>query len=286
MADMDDSALLHIAILAALEAGKRILDVYDGDDFEVEVKKDGSPLTRADRRANEGITEALAHTGIPLLSEEGRHVPHAERQAWSRFWLVDPLDGTKEFLKRNGEFTVNIALVVGDSPELGVVYAPAKRVLYFGGAKRGAFVLRDPSSQALSLEEFETQSLRLPLPRAVRPYLVVGSRSHPSPESTSYLETLRAEHADLELRSIGSSLKLCLVAEGAADVYPRFAPTMEWDTAAAHAVVLGAGGGVYRYEPGRGAVGPVVYNKENLLNPWFVVTGSNLPSSRLDAGTR
>lgn len=267
--------LLEKAVLAALEAGRLIIEVYESDDFNVEVKGDGSPLTRADKLANDSITRALASTELPFLSEEGRTIAYAERRSWDSFWLVDPLDGTKEFLKRNGEFTVNIALVVGQAPRLGVVYAPARGVLYFGDASAGAFVVDDADllmRSSSSMAEIQARAAALPRPIGQRPFKIVGSRSHGSPETAAYVEGLRAEHPDLEMLGIGSSLKLCMVADGAADVYPRFAPTMEWDTAAAHAVVLGAGRQVLRYEAGRGPVGPVVYNKEDLTNPWFLVS--------------
>jgi len=268
-------SLLDTAVLAALAAGHKILEVYESDDFDVEVKGDGSPLTRADRLANECILEALAKTELPVLSEEGRAIAYAERRDWDSFWLVDPLDGTKEFLKRNGEFTVNIALVVGQEPRLGVVFAPARWTLYFGDALGGSYFVGDAAllrKRSVSVAELEAASERLPRPQGDRPFKVVGSRSHGSPETAAYVEGLRAEHPDLEMLGIGSSLKLCMVAEGAADAYPRFAPTMEWDTGAAHAVVLGAGKKVLRYEAGSGVQGPVVYNKEDLLNPWFLVT--------------
>lgn len=276
MPPSDDTmqAFLVTAIRAALDAGRRILDVYESDNFDVEVKGDGSPLTRADKLANETIVQALASTGLPVLSEEGKAIAYAERRGWDSFWLVDPLDGTKEFLKRNGEFTVNIALIVGQTPRLGVVYAPARSVLYFGDATRGSFMIDDPAllGGAPSEAAIDRAAQKLPRPRGARPFKIVGSRSHGSPETAAYVEALRAEHPDLEMLGIGSSLKLCMVAEGAADAYPRFAPTMEWDTGAAHAVVLGAGKKVVRYEAGRGAQGPVVYNKEDLLNPWFLVS--------------
>jgi 3'(2'), 5'-bisphosphate nucleotidase len=267
--------LLGTAVLAALDAGHSILEVYESNDFDVQVKGDGSPLTRADKLANECITRALAATELPVLSEEGRAIPFGERRGWDAFWLVDPLDGTKEFLKQNGEFTVNIALVIGDSPRLGVVYAPARGVLHFGDAKGSAYLVDDSELLAkvgVSMKEIEARALALPRPQSDRPFMVVGSRSHASPETAAYVESLRAAHPDLELLGIGSSLKLCMVAEGAADAYPRFAPTMEWDTAAAHAVVLGAGKRVVRWEAGRGPAGPVVYNKEDLTNPWFLVS--------------
>lgn len=259
------------AIQAANEAGRRIMEVYAGSDadFQTESKADGSPLTRADRAAHEAIVAGLG-SDLPILSEEGRSIPYAERSAWQEFWMVDPLDGTKEFIKRNGEFTVNIAYIKNGVPEAGVVYAPVRGLFYFGLAGRGAYRLQVPPElpgHLDSLTELVAGSEPLPLPRRKeRPFVVVASRSHLSPETAAYIEGLKGEHPVLETVSIGSSLKLCLVAEGTADVYPRFAPTMEWDTAAGHAVVRAAGRDVYRADTGE----PLRYNKEDLLNPYFV----------------
>ena len=236
------------AIEAALLAGAQIREVYDDPDadFQVERKADNSPLTIADRRANEVITRMLQQTPYPVLSEEGKQLPYAERAGWKELWIVDPLDGTKEFIKRNGEFTVNIAWVREGVPVMGVIYVPVKHDLYFAAEGLGAF---------------------LPVEEKRDTFVVVASRSHCTPETEAYIERMRQEHAQVELRSSGSSLKICLVAEGKADVYPRFAPTMEWDTAAGHAIVRAVGGEIWqadRHEPLR-------YNKEDLLNPWFIV---------------
>jgi 3'(2'), 5'-bisphosphate nucleotidase len=263
--------LLEVAVKAALAGGAEILTIYNGSDFDVEVKGDGSPLTLADRLANTAITNLLLSTDLPILSEEGRNIPFEERRSWSRFWLVDPLDGTKEFIKKNDEFTVNIALVDGNTPVLGVVYAPACKVLYVGAGPGQAFVVRSCEAKDVSLAELRMRSRKLPDFEGTRPYRVVGSRSHGSPETDAFVDELRKTHSDLEMVSMGSSFKLCMVAEGSADQYPRFAPTMEWDTAAAQAVVSATGKEVVIYDAAGGALGPVVYNKENLLNPWFLV---------------
>jgi 3'(2'), 5'-bisphosphate nucleotidase len=268
----DNEALLQLAVNAALSAGGHILQVYDSEDFDVSTKGDGSPLTRADRLAHDAIVAGLAASGLPVLSEEGKSIAFDERSGWARFWMVDPLDGTKEFVKRNGEFTVNIALIEDAAPVLGVVYAPARKSLYVGVSAVAAYRMTDVEPEPIDLRVIETQGTKLPAPVGDRPYKVVGSRSHGSKETADYVEGLKKEHPDLEMLGIGSSLKLCMVAEGAADVYPRFAPTMEWDTAAAHAVVLAAGKRVQKWLPGEGSVGPVVYNKEDLLNPWFLVS--------------
>lgn len=266
--------LLSIAIKAAVMAGKEIMEVYNHD-FSVELKEDKSPLTEADKRAHLKIVAFLNESGLPILSEEGKSIAFEERNKWKLFWLVDPLDGTKEFIKRNGEFTVNIALIKNNIPVIGVIYAPVLNSLYFACEGIGSFkIVADfdylnhlIQSQNIA-DRFIPLSTKLPVKDYSRPYTVVASRSHSSEETASFIEELKREHAELTLVSIGSSLKICLVAEGAADVYPRFAPTMEWDTAAGHAIALAAGVKVLN---GHDRVTPVVYNKENLLNPWFIV---------------
>ena len=252
-------------IAVAKEAGKAIMEIY-AKDFNVEFKADESPLTEADKAANAIICERLAtlYPAIPILSEENKAADYAERKNWEYLWVIDPLDGTKEFIKKNGEFTVNIALVHNDAPVLGVVYAPALDVTYYGKKGDGAFKEVNGLSQKLPLKTNTTPAKQL---------TVVASRSHLSPETEAFIDTLRPQTESVDMTSIGSSLKLCLVAEGRADYYPRLAPTMEWDTAAAQAVVLESGKTVYRYEEGKALseMNPVVYNKEDLLNPWFIV---------------
>ncbi len=247
---------LQIAIQAARIAGEKIMEIYNDPnaDFEIERKADNSPLTKADRAAHIEITRLLEPLNIPILSEEGRGVPYEERVAWSRLWIVDPLDGTKEFIKRNGEFTVNIALVEDGVPRLGVIYVPVTGELYYGDDESGAYKV------AQGVES------RLPKENKRDSYIVVASRSHLSEQTTEFIESLRGAHPTIEMVSKGSSLKICLVAEGAADVYPRFAPTMEWDTAAGDAILRAAGG----YLSLTDCDEPLRYNKENLLNPYFV----------------
>lgn len=249
--------LLATAIKAALDAGRDIMEIYDDPeaDFGIERKADNSPLTRADKAAHARIMTYLEPTGIPVLSEEGAHLPFDERRTWQRLWIVDPLDGTKEFIKRNGEFTVNIALVEDGSPVMGVIYVPVKQQLYYGIVGEGA-----------TKEEDGVRS-SLPLPAGERAFTVVASRSHLSAETADFIDNLRREHPDLELVSSGSSLKICLVAEGRADIYPRHAPTMEWDTAAGDAIARAAGREVVDAMTDE----PLRYNKEDLHNPWFVV---------------
>lgn len=271
--------LLCLAVGAAVEAGQHIMAVYDAPEsqWEVERKADDSPLTRADREAHAAIAARLAGTGLPLLSEEGRHQPYDERRPWGRLWVVDPLDGTKEFLKHNGEFTVNIALVDEGRPVAGVVYVPATATLYFGAEGLGAYRLADYRDEATpAWAELTDAGRRLPLAEGRTDYVVVVSRSHLSAETEAFIDEARRAHADVRTVPSGSSIKICLVAEGTADVYPRLAPTMEWDTAAGHAVVRAAGGDIV--EAGNGAT--LRYNKRDLTNPYFIVRrDANAPQS-------
>ena len=269
--------LILTTILVAKRAGEAILEVYDSD-FAVEQKDDKSPLTLADKRSHEIIENVLEQTvtannsTVPILSEEGKEIPYDERIKWEYFWLVDPLDGTKEFIKRNGEFTVNIALIHKHKPVLGIIYIPVKDVFYFAAINFGAYKLENSSilTEDLSIEELIDKSQKLPLNSNDKTTLtVIGSRSHTSEEFTEFVKQLNQKHENVEFISSGSSLKLCLVAEGKADVYPRFGPTMEWDTAAGQAIVEQAKCTVMEAETNE----PLNYNKSNLLNPFFIVSG-------------
>jgi 3'(2'), 5'-bisphosphate nucleotidase len=247
-------------ISIAKNAGDEIMRVY-ARDFEVEVKEDKSPLTEADKKANQIILDGLRKMfpDIPYISEETKLTDYNDRKHWKRFWLIDPLDGTKEFIKKNGEFTVNIALIEDCIPVIGVVHVPALNKTYYGAEGIGSFKLEDTHPpMPIRNETHYTQKDKV---------VVVGSRSHLSNEVLQFVEELRATGKEVDFSSSGSSLKLCLVAEGKADVYPRFGPTMEWDTAAAQAVVMYAGKNVINFETKQ----PLVYNKQNLLNPWFIV---------------
>jgi 3'(2'), 5'-bisphosphate nucleotidase len=248
------SELLPIAIHAAEEASKEILEVYNSGAFQAEVKKDNSPLTLADKRAHAKIVAVLAQTSLPVLSEEGSEIPYEARKEWDYFWLVDPLDGTKEFVKRNGEFTVNIALIHKCKPILGVVAIPVSGELYYGAQSLGAH--RRLNNQDVRLETRKPVDLKKPGLR------VVASRSHMSEETRSFIDGLISP----TLLSSGSSIKFMLVASGKADVYPRFAPTMEWDTAASHAICNSVGIKVCQVNSKE----ELMYNKENLLNPYFL----------------
>lgn len=261
--------MIEQAIKGAYEGGLAIIDVY-GTEFTVDVKEDKSPLTEADRSAHVKIMEFLDGTGIPVLSEEGKHLPYEERKAWTEFWLVDPLDGTKEFVKRNGEFTVNIALIRNGVPASGVIYVPVKDEMYLGIEGKGAFKIDNYSkvhASHTSVEDLLAKGEKLPKATNKTAFTMVGSRSHMSDETMAYFDKMKAQHGDVEIVSMGSSLKLCLVAEGVADVYPRFAPTMEWDTGAGDAIARNAGCVVTQQDE----TTPLAYNKENLLNPWFIV---------------
>ena len=254
---------ISISLFAAVQAGRAIMDVYDSV-FAVEWKEDDSPLTLADKNAHQVIQEALGGTGIPVLSEEGRSIPYEERKSWEELWVVDPLDGTKEFIKRNGEFTVNIALVRNGFAVFGIVYQPVNDVLYYGGTSTPACRIEQVS--ALDEKGFSAHSKKLVSNLLPAKFTIVASRSHLSPETKAYIEDAKKEHGEVECISSGSSLKLCMVAEGKAHVYPRFAPTMEWDTAAGHAILKACGKNIYSYRSGE----ELKYNKQDLLNDWFI----------------
>jgi 3'(2'), 5'-bisphosphate nucleotidase len=259
---MDPAVLIAPVTEISRKAGAAIMAIYSAEDFGVEHKADDSPLTRADLASHRSITAELQALtpDITVLSEESASVPWSIRQQWQRYWLVDPLDGTKEFIKRNGEFTVNIALVENGVPVLGIVYVPVKEVLYGGCRGAGAWKVANGTRQEITTR---------PVVAGQRSLRVVASRSHRGEELDLWLQRVQARFPDLELVSMGSSLKICLVAEGAADIYPRLALTSEWDTAAAQAVLEAAGGVLvdtgfseYRYN-----------TKENILNPFFFAIG-------------
>ena len=249
---MLESVKLEKVVEVATEAGEAIMEIYQKD-FDVEYKKDSSPLTEADRRAHAIIASRLEamYPNIPLLSEEGKSISYEERKKWNCYWCIDPIDGTKEFIKKNDEFTINIALIEDGEPVLGVVYAPAINELYSAKKGSGAFL----NGKRLPIRNNKEKST----------LKVVASKSHLSKETQEFIDALGADV--IEQVSRGSSLKLCMVASGEADIYPRLAPTMEWDTAAADAIVRESGKMTYIYDEEQ----PLQYNKDNLLNPWFVV---------------
>ena len=301
---------LLVALRTAQAAGAAIMEVY-ARDFAVDYKADESPLTEADHASHAIILEHLRATGLPVLSEESESIPYDMRRTWTRYWLVDPLDGTKEFIKRNGDFTVNIALIESGRPVLGVVHLPAHDETYWGVDGIGACLVA-PTERFHSMESvelpFSTQwkkhrdffhsmetfwadfplngkSCRALAPRSLGsgPLRVVASRSHGTQDTDDFTARLEQAGRPVEFMARGSALKLCMVAAGEAHVYPRLAPTMEWDTAAAQAVVEATGGRVMVYDeaaqhavaaqglPALFSAAPLRYNRENMLNPWFVV---------------
>jgi 3'(2'), 5'-bisphosphate nucleotidase len=256
---MNDHDLFKIANEACIAAGEEILRIYERPEFEIRIKENKSPLTEADGAGHDIIANLLAKTGIPVLSEEGKNIPYQERRNWKQFWMVDPLDGTKEFIKRNGEFTVNIALIENGHPTFGSVYVPVNKKLYHGG---NAYRSR------LSIDGLDTELSFNPRSNALVEILnepdltVVASRSHNNPHTEALLRQLSKP----KVISMGSSLKFMALAERAADIYPRYAPTMEWDTAAAHAIISSLG---YRVLI-KDSLEELYYNKEDLLNPYFI----------------
>lgn len=250
----------------AIAAGKATLEIYE-QDFEVIQKADDSPLTLADQKSNtviiEGLKQLTVGSDLPIISEETKLLPYEERKDWDFFWLIDPLDGTKEFIKKNGEFTINIALVEKNTPVVGVIYVPVKEVTYYAVAGEGAFMI-DAGGNKSKLELRDIKD--------IDELLIVASRSHSSPEVEAYVEEKKKQFAKVNYVAAGSSLKFCLLAEGKADVYPRLAPTMEWDTGAGHIIAKEAGAEVLVY----GESYELQYNKENLLNPHFIVKAPSL----------
>ncbi len=254
-----DATRIQSLIELSRSAGEAIMAVYNSD-FTVEQKADKSPLTAADKNSHDLIASYLgAHFSYPVLSEEGKGIPYEDRKNWGQFWLVDPLDGTKEFVKKAGDFTVNIALIRNGEPVLGVIYLPVTGSVYYAEKGAGAF----------RVEQGKTE--RLPLPEHKNSLTVVGSRSHATKELEHYIEMMTKKYGEIEVVSRGSSLKFCLVAEGRAEVYPRIGPTMEWDTAAGQIIVEEAGGRVLEFESRR----PLRYNKVSLLNPNFLALRGN-----------
>ena len=272
----------------AKSAGDAIMEIYNRD-FQVEYKDDKSPLTEADLKSNEIICSALealnstfsiqhpTFKSIPILSEEGKKISYEERKNWEYYWCIDPIDGTKEFIKKNGEFTVNIALIYKETPVLGVVYAPVLGDMYWAVKGKGAFkAIVNDEFWMLNDEEKEKSIKKLPLHHNNNPennLTIVASKSHLNEETQNYINHLTSNIQHPTFISKGSSLKLLMVAEGSADIYPRLAPTMEWDTSAADAIVRESGKMTYQYHLESRTSKPesLKYNKENLLNPWFVV---------------
>lgn len=263
---MDVIQLLDKAITATLYAGVKIRDIYSSPDFDVQIKNDMTPVTMADRQAHSEILNKLANTGLSVLSEEGDQTSYSVRKQWDLFWLVDPLDGTKEFIKRNDEFTVNIALIKNGQPIAGVIYAPVSGELYAGIPGIGALKYLNPPLD-ITFQDLQLDGIKLPEAKETNEFIVTVSRSHLNHETEIYLEELRKKHALISLINKGSSLKIAMVAEGSANIYPKLGRTMEWDTAAGHAIVKASGKNIFHLD----LKTELTYNKENLQNPHFVV---------------
>ena len=256
---------------AAVRAGAAIMKIYKhSDDYDISLKSDRTPITIADRMAHDTIKRELGETRIPILSEEGREMRFDERRNWELFWLVDPLDGTVEFIKGNNEFTVNIALMQNNMCVCAIIFVPYHHKIYIAEAGRGSWLIENvipDEASSYTFADIVSKARRLPLAEAQHDnYRVAVSRSHQTAETHEHIQTLRTEHPDLEIVEQGSSYKFCLLAEGIVDYYIRTTQTSEWDTAAGELILLEAGGVTVAYPSGE----PLVYNKESLYNPWFV----------------
>jgi len=262
-----------MAIKASVEAGKAILVHYNST-YAIEYKSDNSPLTTADKEAHNCIVEYLKTTDLPILSEEGKNIEYEQRKSWNLFWLVDPLDGTKEFINGNGEFTVNIALIKDNVPTMGIIYVPVWGLLYFGTLEHGSYMinlLNNDINEITTIQEVIKKADKLPIAYN-RKITIMGSRSHQTEENNDLINSFASHFDEVNIVNAGSSLKFCRMAEGAADFYPRLGPTMEWDTAAGHAICKYAGVEVLIYQSEE----ELNYNKINLLNPYFLAIRDNL----------
>jgi 3'(2'), 5'-bisphosphate nucleotidase len=269
---MDHISLLNLAINAAITAGKEILKIYETD-FFVETKSDNTPVTLADKAASDSIILALTPTNIPIISEEEAILDYEIRKNWPRVWLVDPLDGTKEFVKRNGEFTVNIALIENKQPVIGVIYSPVSKDLYFAAVNYGSFKVDGPSvlvekskGDSDLVENLKKLGVKLPNQKLPKTYTVVASRSHLSKDINQHIDKLKNLYGAVDVINVGSSIKQCWVAEGKAHEYMRLGTTMEWDTAAGQCILEQSGSQLLDLETSL----PMRYNKENMKNSFFI----------------
>lgn len=260
---LDD--LIILSIECVLKAGVKIMEIYDSSDFGIETKDDLSPITKADKEANKIITELLQKSGIQILSEESSMIPFEEREHLDKLWIVDPIDGTKEFIKKNGDFTVNIALIENQIPILGVIFVPVTNELYFASVNRGSFKVKVDSKEYL-IDNLIQKAEKLPITNQKKSFTFVASQTHNSADTIDFINEKSKEFENFEVINRGSSLKLCMIAEGKADLYPRLSPTMEWDIAAGHAICLYAGFDVKDLITGT----RLIYNKKELLNNWFI----------------
>ncbi len=275
--DMSED-LLDYAVSAALKAGNAIMKIYNADSYSMENKPDDSPVTDADIAADEIIKDILSRSGIPVLSEEGKTIPWEQRSKWERCWIVDPLDGTREFINQSGEFTVNIALVEEGRPVTGVVYAPVNDVLFTGNGVQGARRFEKASESLPEDDGWLERGQQMPCFDEPG-YGLVASRSHPDERTASFIKEFSSKFPGTRIVSKGSALKLCMIASGEADIYPRYTNISEWDTAAGHAIILSAGGSVVQMNyPDR----ELVYNKKSNVNPWFIAVKNRVLLTLLD----
>lgn len=266
MSEKELEELLSISLIAVLAAGKAVMDIYENS-YKIEFKKDNSPLTYADLKSNEIIVSHLSKTFIPIISEELASVPYETRKNWKNFWIVDPLDGTKEFIQRNGEFTINVALVEGQKPILGIVYAPAINSLFFSTIYKGGYKLVFNLKDKFTYLDIVEKSIKLKLPKTSK-VSIAASRSHLNLKTLDFIQKLKDHFPNTKVVNKGSSLKFCMVADGIASIYPRFGRTMEWDTAAGHAILNSVSGKVCCSVNGD----ELLYNKPELSNADFIAT--------------
>ncbi len=272
---MQIERLLLTAIRTAVKAGTQIVRVYESNQYSTVYKEDDSPLTLADIESHQIICHQLLSTRLPLLSEEKSNIPYSRRKHWEYFWLVDPLDGTREFLKRNDEFTVNIALIHKNIPLAGIIYLPVNQILYFSVPDQGVFKTKSAQSimpRINTIQSLKDESDRLPFDAAPDGITVITSRSYHSNDTEKYISVLKKKYRKIAFVEAGSALKFGLIAEGKADIYPRFAPTMEWDVAAGHAILKESGFSVVDAATGHS----LKYNKPDLRNPWFIAKNNKI----------
>lgn len=272
--------ILKSVVQISLQAGKATLEFY-GKNMDIEKKEDNSPITKADKLSNSILINGLLSYNLPVLSEESDKLGYETRKKWNEYWLIDPLDGTKEFIKKSDEYTINVALIKGTFPVMGVVYAPAKDLLFYGQAGYGSYKVEKASSVNLTGCFSDTIRKKLPIAYSNPIPVVVASKSHMNQETDYFIQQIKQYYTAVQTEHYGSSLKLCMIAEGSADIYPRMGPTMEWDTAASQAIVEAAGYNVVQYPGGT----RLSYNKENLLNPFFIVYNNRVKKAVNDLFT-
>jgi len=269
MIEKISSKLVNTALVAVVEASEKIMDIYQRD-FERTKKIDGSPVTEADFASSEILREHLQTTDIPITGEERKKASFEERKKWDYCWCIDPLDGTKEFIKGNGEFVINIALIKNHKPSFGLIASPVNKNIIFGSPATGAF-----SCNFSEINKPALWSKLEPLPPIEIPITIISSRSHYTGDILSLIHRIEEHYNKFESIKMGSALKFFHLVRGMADVYPRFAPTMEWDIAAGHAIFNAVGGEIIALENGK----PLVYNKSNLMNPYFIAYNKRVPKS-------